>query len=129
MGVYVCVWACMCVGMCVCMCVCVCVCACVCVVLCFVKATSMMPTVKQLFIMIFVSFCFIISLQRRSSYDTEALPIQLDNKDVNLHLDFSKVAERNCRKVYDKINVSSYWSDVVLFCCLFGSQQNNSFLI
>ena len=124
-GVYVCV----CGRVCVWACMCVCVRACVCVVLCFVKATSMMPTLKQLFIMIFVSFCFIISLQRRSSYDTEALPIQLDNKDVNLHLDFSKVAERNCRKVYDKINVSSYWSEVICFVVCLIAKYNNSYLI
>ena len=79
--------------------------------------------------MIFVSFCFIISLQRRSSYDTEALPIQLDNKDINLHLDFSKVAERNCRKVYDKINVSSYWSEVICSVVCLIAKYNNSYLI
>ena len=110
----------MCVYVCAHMCVC-------CIVLC--KSYIHDAYTKVVVLIIFVIFCFIISLQRRSSYDTEALPIQLDNKDVNLHLDFSKVAERNCRKVYDKINVSSCCSDVILFCCLFGSQQNSYFLI
>lgn len=42
--------------------------------------------------------------RRRIRSDTEALPIQLDEKDVNLNLDLTKVAERNCRKIYDKVN-------------------------
>ena len=49
--------------------------------------------------------CCILPLQRRLS-DTEALPVQLDNKDVNLNLDLTAVAERSSRKIYDKINVS-----------------------
>ena len=47
-------------------------------------------------------------MQRRSSCDTEALPIQLDDKDVNLNLDLTEVAEKSSRKIYDKINVSRY---------------------
>jgi len=45
-------------------------------------------------------------MQRRTSYDTEALPIQLDDRDVNLSIDLNQVAEKSSRKIYDKINVS-----------------------
>ena len=52
------------------------------------------------------SVVFIPLQRRRSDYSTKALPIQLDNKDVNHNLDLNKVAERSSRKIYDKINVS-----------------------
>ena len=56
--------------------------------------------------MYYIIVCYTLPLQRRTSCDTEALPIQLDNKDVNLNLDLTEVAERSSRKIYDKINVS-----------------------
>jgi len=48
------------------------------------------------------------NLQRRIRQDSEALPIQLDGKDINVQFDMRQIATRSYRKVYDKINVSQH---------------------